>query len=257
MISIKHFTKTFGKNTPNEVKALDNISLNVKKSEFVLLIGSNGSGKSTLLNALAGSFIGDSGQIRIDDTDVSLWPEHKRAKYIGRVFQNPFLGTAPSMTIAENLQLAFLRGQPKKLRIGLNRTRLNELKERIQEFGMGLENRLDTPIGLLSGGQRQALTLLMATLKRPKILLLDEHTAALDPRSAEQVLYITEKIVAIYGLTAIMVTHSMEQAVGFGTRLVMMNQGKAFFDVAGDKKYELSADDLVHKFRNMQIHISV
>ncbi len=257
MISIQHYTKTFGKNTPNEVKALDDVSLEIKPSEFLLLIGSNGSGKSTLLNAIAGSYQGESGKIIIDGHDVSLWPEHKRAGLIGRVFQNPFLGTAPSMTIAENLQLASLRGKTKTLAIGLNKQRLSELKERIQEFGMGLENRMDTPIGLLSGGQRQALTLLMATLIKPKVLLLDEHTAALDPRSAEQVLYMTEKIVAIFGLTAIMVTHSMEQAVGFGTRLVMMNQGKIIWDVAGDKKYELTADDLVRKFRNMQIQITV
>jgi len=257
MISIQNLSKTFGRNTANEVKALDQVDFNVQKSEFVLLIGSNGSGKSTLLNALAGNFIPDNGKILIDETDVTAWPEYKRAKYIGRVFQNPFLGTAPSMTIAENLQLAYLRGQSKHLKIGLTKQRINELKEKIQEFGMGLESRMDTPIGLLSGGQRQALTLLMATLKKPKILLLDEHTAALDPRSAEQVLYMTEKIVSIYGLTAIMVTHSMEQAVGFGSRLVMMNQGKVFWDVSGDRKYELTADDLVHKFRNLNIQISV
>jgi len=257
MISIRNFSKTFGRGTPNEVIALNSVDIDIKKGEFVLLIGSNGSGKSTLLNAIAGSFFGDAGNIYIDDTDVTSWPEYQRAKFLGRVFQNPYLGTAPSMSIAENLQLAYLRGQPKQLRIGLTKNQRKILQERIAEFGMGLENRMDTPIGLLSGGQRQALTLLMATLHRPKILLLDEHTAALDPASAEQVLYMTEKIIAIYELTALMVTHSMEQAVGFGNRLIMMNQGKPAWDVSEDEKYCLTADDLVCKFRDLHVQISL
>ncbi|ACF14565.1 ABC transporter-related protein [Chloroherpeton thalassium ATCC 35110] len=257
MISISKFSKTFGRGTPNEVAALNSVDIDIKTAEFVSLIGSNGSGKSTLLNAIAGSFLGDAGKIIIDNVDVTSWQEYKRAKFLGRVFQNPYLGTASSMTIAENLQLAYLRGQPKQFRIGLTQHQRKHLQERIAEFGMGLENRMDTPIGLLSGGQRQALTLLMATLHRPKILLLDEHTAALDPASAEQVLYMTEKIIAIYGLTALMVTHSMEQAVGFGNRLIMMNQGKVAWDVSNDEKYCLTADDLVTKFRDMHVQISL
>ncbi|NTW49178.1 MAG: ATP-binding cassette domain-containing protein [Chlorobiales bacterium] len=260
MIRVENFSKTFGAGTPNEIVALKNISLEIAKGQFVLLIGTNGSGKSTLLNAIAGAAAGDNGthgRILIDQEDVTDWPDYQRAKLIGRVFQSPFLGTAPTMTIAENLQLACLRGKPKTLRIGLTRSQISELKKRLTDFGMGLENRLDTPIGLLSGGQRQALTLLMATFVRPKVLLLDEHTAALDPRSAEQVMAMTEKIILQEGLTALMVTHSMAQALSFGTRLIMLNEGQVVFDIDEKKKRSLTTDDLLKKFRDMHIHIVV
>lgn len=260
MICLENFSKTFGPGTPNEIVALKNISIEIEKGEFVLLIGPNGSGKSTLLNAIAGTTHGDSvthGRILIDREDVTDWPDYQRAKLMGRVFQNPFLGTAPSMTIAENLQLACLRGKPKTLRIGLSGLQASRLKKRLADFGMGLENRLDTPIGLLSGGQRQALTLLMATLERPKVLLLDEHTAALDPRSAEQVLTMTEKIIFREELTALMVTHSMDQAVSFGTRLIMLNEGRIVMDINRNQKSGLTTDDLIRKFRNLHVDIDL
>ncbi|MBC8042343.1 MAG: ATP-binding cassette domain-containing protein [Rhizobacter sp.] len=257
MIRIENFTKTFNRGTANEVVALKDVSLQIAPGEFTVVIGTNGSGKSTLLNAIAGTFFGDGGKIFIGTDDITAMPDFLRAKFIGRVFQNPFSGTAPTMTIAENLQLASLRGQPKGFRIGLGNMQRKALQKKVAELGMGLEDRLNAPIGLLSGGQRQALTLLMATLREPKILLLDEHTAALDPKSAEQVLRLTEELVVNYKLTALMVTHSMEQAVRSGSRLVMMHDGQPVFDAKDADKWQLTSQDLMRKFLDLGVATAV
>jgi putative ABC transport system ATP-binding protein len=248
MITIEHCTTTFGAGTPNAVRALDDVSLSIAADEFVVVVGTNGSGKSTLLNAIAGSVIPQSGRIAIDGIDATRMEAHRRARFIGRVFQNPFSGTAPTMTVAENLRLASLRGMPKKLRVGLNRSGMESIRERARELGMGLEDRLETPMGLLSGGQRQALTLLMATLREPRILLLDEHTAALDPKSAEQVIELTNAMIARGRLTALMVTHDMAEAVGYGSRLILMHSGRVGADYAGEAKQRLTAQALLEEF---------
>lgn len=252
MIGISHCSKTYGAGTPTEVRALDDVSLDIGVHEFVVVIGTNGSGKSTLLNAIAGTVIPDAGRITIDGTDVTRWEDFKRAGLIGRVFQNPFSGTAPSMTVAENLRLANLRGLRRKLTIGLSRQEIVFFRERAAELDMGLESRMETPIGLLSGGQRQALTLLMATLREPRILLLDEHTAALDPRSAEQVMRLTEKLITQYHLTALMVTHDMAEAARYGSRLVMMHMGRIALDIAGDDKRNTTAEALLRRFEDVR-----
>jgi putative ABC transport system ATP-binding protein len=254
MITIDVISKSFGKGTSNEVRALDAVSLSIQTHEFVIVIGSNGSGKSTLLNTLAGSFPPDAGRILIDDLDVTRLPNHERARFIGRVFQNPFSGTAPHMTIAENLRLAALRGARKGLTVGLNRSSRRELQDRCAGLGMGLEHRMETPIGLLSGGQRQALTLLMATLREPRILLLDEHTAALDPKSAEQILQLTETLVTKHRLTTLMVTHDMQEAVRFGSRLIMMHQGTIVSDRSGEEKRAVTEQELVTSFVSLGRH---
>lgn len=248
MLRIHKANKTFNANSVNEVKPLQQISLDIEEGSFVILLGGNGSGKSTLLNAIAGSFQLDSGSITLADQEISQWPEHKRASMIGRVFQNPFSGTAPTMSIAENFALASKRGHFRGLSLACSRHRNDELRERISSLKMGLENRLDTAIGSLSGGQRQALTLLMATWIKPKLLLLDEHTAALDPKSAEQVIELTQKIVNEHGLTTLMVTHSMQQALNLGDRLIMMNRGNISFDCPAKQKSQLKVDDLLAKF---------
>ncbi len=254
MIAIDAVSKLFGKGTSSEVRALDAVSLSIAAHEFVIVIGTNGSGKSTLLNAIAGSFPPDTGRILIDDLDVTRLPNHERARFIGRVFQNPFSGTAPHMTIAENLRLAALRGTRKGLTVGLNRSSRRELQDRCAELGMGLEHRMETPIGLLSGGQRQALTLLMATLREPRILLLDEHTAALDPKSAEQVLRLTETLVMKHRLTTLMVTHDMQEAVRFGSRLLMMHQGMVVSDRSGAEKCSVTEQELISSFVSLGRH---
>ncbi|MDH3252831.1 MAG: ATP-binding cassette domain-containing protein [Ignavibacteria bacterium] len=254
MITIDSISKSFGEGTPNEVRALDSVSLTITAHEFVIVIGTNGSGKSTLLNAIAGSVPLHEGRILIDDVDVSRLANHERARFIGRVFQNPFSGTAPTMTIAENLRLAALRGARKGLSVGLNNRSIRDLQERCSELGMGLEHRMETPIGLLSGGQRQALTLLMATLREPKILLLDEHTAALDPKSAEQVLQLTETLVMKHRLTTLMVTHDMQEAVRVGTRLVMMDRGAVIVDKSGADKQAITEEQLVSSFVSLGQH---
>ncbi|MDX2128505.1 MAG: ATP-binding cassette domain-containing protein [Chloroherpetonaceae bacterium] len=251
MITLENFSKSFGRGTANEVQALSEVNLTIGSGEFVTVIGANGSGKSTLLNAIAGSFFGDTGSILIDNNDVTRQPNFKRAKYIGRVFQNPYSGTAPSMTIAENLQLAALRDKPKTLRFGLSSKQKAYLKERVAELEMGLEDRLDTPIGLLSGGQRQALTLLMATLNEPSILLLDEHTAALDPKSTAQILYITNLVIKKYKLTTLMITHSMEQAATLGNRIIIMSFGKIAFDIPSEDKRDITEKDLLGKLASL------
>jgi putative ABC transport system ATP-binding protein len=252
MITIEHCTKIFGAGTPNHVRALDDVSLEIATHEFIIVIGTNGSGKSTLLNAIAGTIFPDAGRITIDGVDVTRMDAHRRARFIGRVFQNPFSGTAPTMTVGENLRLASLRGARKGLRLGLGRDELGRIRERASELGMGLEDRIDTPMGLLSGGQRQALTLLMATLREPRILLLDEHTAALDPKSAEQVMELTNAIIARHKLTALMVTHDMAEAVGYGSRLVMMHAGTIHVDYSGDAKQSLTPEMLLERFADLR-----
>ncbi len=252
MISIANLQKVFNRGTANEVIALKDVTLQIEEGSFVTVVGTNGSGKTTLLNALAGSFICDTGKISIAGKDVTKLSDFKRANLIGRVFQNPFLGTAPTMTIAENLRMAELRGRRKGLGLGLSRKRLQFYQESVKSLEMGLESRLENSIGTLSGGQRQALTLLMATLEEPKVLLLDEHTAALDPKSAEQIVKLTRNIVAEHKLTTLMVTHSMRQAVALGDRLIMMNRGEIIEDISSDDKARLTVDDLLDKFAEIR-----
>src|SRR5213082_3337437 len=248
MLEIRTVSKTFNPGTPNELHALQAVNLTVNDGSFVVIIGTNGSGKSTLLNAVAGSFCVDSGAIFLTGADITKWPEHKRAKLIGRVFQNPFSGTAANMSIAENLALAAYRGKPRRLGWPLRKHLLSQLRDRVSQLNMGLEDRLKNPIGSLSGGQRQALTLLMATWLRPELLLLDEHTAALDPKSADQIVRLTERIVSKQRLTTLMVTHSMQQAATLGDRIVMMNQGRVLADYAGAERRRVRAEDLVRRF---------
>ncbi len=257
MITLAGVTKTFNAEGPHPVRALDALSIAVKAGEFVVVIGSNGSGKSTLLNAIAGTVLPDAGTITINGADVTRTPAHRRARVVGRVFQNPLGGTAASMTVAENLRLAALRGQPKRWRIGLTHAVEQELAERARLLGMGLETRMHTPIGLLSGGQRQALTLLMATLGDAHVLLLDEHTAALDPASAEQIMVLTETLLARRAIAALMVTHDMIEAVRHGTRLLMMHAGRIAYDVAGDDKKALTPPMLMERFASLRASASL
>jgi len=248
VLEISEASKTFHAGTPNEVRALRGVSLATSDGSFVVVIGTNGSGKSTLLNAVAGTFLVDGGRIRLAGRDVTRWPEHLRATLIGRVFQNPFSGTAANMTIAENLALAARRGRPRGLAWALRPHLKGEIRDRVRQLNLGLEDRLDNAIGSLSGGQRQALTLLMATWLRPELLLLDEHTAALDPKSADQVIALSEQIIARERLTTLMVTHSMQQAASLGDRLVMMHRGRVIHDDAGAAKRRLRPDDLLARF---------
>ncbi len=248
MLELSGLSKAFNVGTVNEVMSLQNVSLNIDEGSFVCVLGTNGSGKSTLLNAIAGTFLTDAGTIILNGTDITKWPEFKRAAHMGRVFQNPFSGTAPSMSIAENLALSAKRGKKRGLGWGLRSSVLNELKEKIKPLNMGLENRLDTPIGKLSGGQRQALTLLMASWLKPELLLLDEHTAALDPKTAAKVIELTESIVTKGKLTTLMVTHSMQQAVNLGNRVIMMHQGRIKYDFSGEEKKRLKVPDLLALF---------
>jgi putative tryptophan/tyrosine transport system ATP-binding protein len=248
MLELSNLHKTFNAGTVNEVRALQGVSLTIEDGSFVCVLGTNGSGKSTLLNAVAGSFITDSGTIILNKRNITRWPEYKRACQIGRVFQNPFSGTAPAMSIAENLSLAARRGMKRGLGWGLPASVVKDLKTRVKDLNMGLEDRLDSPIGKLSGGQRQALTLLMSSWLRPDLLLLDEHTAALDPKTASKVIELTERIVTEGNLTTLMVTHSMQQAVNLGDRIVMMHQGKIKFDFRGEEKKRLKVPDLLSLF---------
>lgn len=252
MLEITGVSKTFHPDTPNEVRALEHVDLAVDEGSFTIIIGTNGSGKSTLLSAVAGSFPVDRGTIRIDGTDVTTWPDHRRAALIGRVFQNPFTGTAPNMTIAENLTLAARRGRPRGLGWALSSGIRRDLSDRIRALNLGLEQRLDNPIGSLSGGQRQALTLLMATLVKPKLLLLDEHTAALDPKSADHVIRLSEEIVARDKLTTLMVTHSMQQAATLGDRLIMMHRGRVIHDFRGAERQRLRPEGLMQRFEEIR-----
>ncbi len=248
MLEIIRCSKTFQRGTANEVRPLRNVSLTVEEGAFVVVIGTNGSGKSTLLNAVAGTFPLDEGRIRLGGREITAWPEHRRAALIGRVFQNPFSGTAPGMTIAENLAMAVRRGRFPGLGWALDRRILEAFRERVSTLNMGLEDRLDTEIGGLSGGQRQALTLLMATWQRPDLLLLDEHTAALDPRSADRIIHLTREIVTREKLTTLMVTHSMTQAANLGNRLIMMHKGEIIRDFAGDEKRRQRPANLLDHF---------
>ena len=248
MLRIENIKKTFNPSTINEKIALDGVDLVLNDGEFVTVIGSNGAGKSTLLNAIAGVWFVDDGKIFIDDIDVTRLSEDKRAKYIGRVFQDPMMGTAADMWIEENLALAHRRGKKRGLRQGINNEEREMFKMLLKEFDLGLEDRLSTKVGLLSGGQRQALTLIMATLQDPKLLLLDEHTAALDPKTAAKVLDVTEKIVHKSNLTTFMVTHNMKDAIIHGDRLLMLNNGKIILDIKGEEKKKLTVEKLLEKF---------
>ena len=246
MLKISHITKTFGLGTTDAKKALDDLSLDVRRGDFITIIGANGAGKSTLLGAIAGSFITDSGELVLDGEDMTLLPEYRRARKIGRLFQDPMRGSAPDMTIEENLALAAGRGgwlSP------VSRADRRFFRERVAMLEMGLEDRMDQPVGLLSGGQRQALALLMSTYNPPKVLLLDEHTAALDPATAEKVLGLTKHIVAENGLTCLMVTHNMQSALELGNRTVMMDAGRIVMDVAGQERSGLCVADLLRRFR--------
>lgn len=248
MLEIKEISKTFNPGTVNEKQALRKVSLTLKDGDFVTVIGGNGAGKSTLLNAIAGTWLVDEGRIVIDGKDVTRLPEHKRAVFLGRVFQDPMNGTAATMGIEENLALAFRRGDRRGLKQGINNSERKLYRDLLAGLGLGLENRLTSKVGLLSGGQRQALTLLMATLKKPKLLLLDEHTAALDPKTAAKVLETTETIVNRDHLTTLMITHNMRDAIHIGNRLIMMNNGQIIYDVEGEEKKQLTVEDLLKKF---------
>ena len=248
MLEIKNISKTFNPGTINEKKALSDLSLTLKDGDFVTVIGGNGAGKSTLLNAVAGVWPVDCGSILLDGEDITALPEHKRAKYIGRVFQDPMMGTAPNMQMEENLALAMRRGQRRGLRWGVTKAERQEYREKLKTLGLGLEDRMTVKVGLLSGGQRQALTLLMASLRKPKLLLLDEHTAALDPATAAKVLELSDQIVAENGLTALMITHNMSDAIKHGNRLIMMDQGRVILDIEGEDKKHLTKKDLMDKF---------
>ena len=248
MLEIRNISKTFNPGTINEKKALSDLSLTLKDGDFVTVIGGNGAGKSTLLNALAGVWPVDCGSILLDGEDITALPEHKRAKYIGRVFQDPMMGTAPNMPMEENLALALRRGQKRGLRWGVTKAERQEYREKLKTLGLGLEDRMTVKVGLLSGGQRQALTLLMASLRKPKLLLLDEHTAALDPATAAKVLELSDQIVEENGLTALMITHNMTDAIKHGNRLIMMDQGRIILDIEGEDKKHLTKKDLMDKF---------
>lgn len=248
MLEIKNISKTFNPGTINEKRALTNVSLTLNDGDFVTVIGGNGAGKSTLLNAIAGVWPVDSGSISIDGQDVTGLPDYRRAKLIGRVFQDPMTGTAATMQIDENLALAKRRGRRRGLRWGVTQAERGEYRERLKLLNLGLEDRMTSKVGLLSGGQRQALTLLMATLQKPKLLLLDEHTAALDPKTAEKVLNATERIIDEEHLTALMITHNMRDAIAHGNRLIMMHEGHIIFDVSGEDKKNLKVSQLLEKF---------
>ncbi len=248
MLEIINLRKTFNPGTVNEKTALDGVSLTLRDGDFVSVIGGNGAGKSTLLNAVAGTWLVDSGTISIDGVNVTRLPEHKRAQFIGRVFQDPMMGTAPTMQIEENLALALRRGKRRTLRAGITAAERDQYRELLKILGLGLEDRLTTKVGLLSGGQRQALTLLMATLQKPKLLLLDEHTAALDPKTAAKVLETTERIIQRDHLTTLMITHNMRDAIAHGNRLIMMYDGRIVVDVSGEEKQRLTVEDLLALF---------
>ena len=248
MLDLLHVTKTFHPGTVNEKRALTGVDLHLDDGDFVTVIGGNGAGKSTTLNATAGTFPIDGGQILIDGVDISRLSEHRRAKYIGRVFQDPRMGTAADMEIIENLALAARRGKRPTLRWGISSRERAEYCRMLSDFDLGLEERLSAKVGLLSGGQRQALTLLMATLAEPKLLLLDEHTAALDPKTAAKVLSLTEQIIAEKHLTALMVTHNMKDAITYGNKLIMMHDGHVIFEATGEEKHRLTVETLVRKF---------
>ena len=248
MLKINHIAKTFNPGTITEKKALLDVDLHLLPGDFVTVIGGNGAGKSTTLNAVAGTFLVDRGTIEVDGVNVTRLPEHKRAKYLGRVFQDPMTGTAATMTIEENLALALRRGKVRTLKWGISSRERELFREQLSTLELGLEDRMTSRVGLLSGGQRQALTLLMATLQKPKLLLLDEHTAALDPKTAQKVLHLTRKIIADNSLTAMMVTHNMKDALQYGNRTIMMHEGRIILDINRETKAQLKVDDLLRMF---------
>lgn len=248
MLDLINVRKTFNARTVNEKIALNGVNLHLEDGDFVTVIGGNGAGKSTTLNAIAGVWPVDEGQIIIDGRDVTALPEHRRAAMLGRVFQDPMTGTAATMQIEENLALAARRGQKRGLRVGITKAEREGYREKLSTLGLGLEDRMTTKVGLLSGGQRQALTLLMATLKKPQMLLLDEHTAALDPRTAEKVLHLTNQIVEENKLMTMMVTHNMRDAIAYGNRLIMMHEGRVILDIKGEEKKNLTVEMLMEQF---------
>ena len=248
MLTLKNITKVYNEGTQDEKRALDDLSLEVANGDFITIIGSNGAGKSTLLNAIAGTVEPDDGQLIVDGQDVTKWPDFQMAKYISRVFQSPTMGTAGEMTIEENLCMAELRGKKRGLRWGVTKSRRKSYRETLKVLDLGLEDRLKQSVGLLSGGQRQSLTLLMTTLAMPKVLLLDEHTAALDPRTATKVMDLTDSMVQENRLTSLMVTHNMTQALKYGNRMVMLHQGKIQLDIQGEEKKKLTVAEIVAQF---------
>ena len=248
MLKISHISKTFNKGTINEKQALRDLNLHLEPGDFVTVIGGNGAGKSTMLNAVAGVWPVDEGSILLDGQDITALPEHKRAGLIGRVFQDPMMGTAPNMQLEENLALALRRGDRRGLRWGVTNAEREEYREKLKTLGLGLEDRMTAKVGLLSGGQRQALTLLMASLKKPKLLLLDEHTAALDPATAAKVLELSDSIIQENSLTAMMITHNMKDAIRHGNRIIMMNEGHIILDIRGEEKQRLTKQELMEKF---------
>ncbi|MCM1185320.1 MAG: ABC transporter ATP-binding protein [Lachnoclostridium sp.] len=250
-LEIKDVHKVFNRGTINEKVALDGVNLTLNPGDFVTIIGGNGAGKSTTLNAIAGVWPVDSGKIIIEEKDITGLPEHKRAKYLGRVFQDPMTGTAATMDIEENMAIAYRRGKRRTLRWGVSKAERKMFREKLASLNLGLEDRMTSKVGLLSGGQRQAITLLMASLQQPKLLLLDEHTAALDPKTAAKVLEISDKIISENHLTAMMVTHNMRDAIAHGNRLIMMNEGRIIYDVAGEEKKNLHVKDLLAKFEEV------
>ena len=252
MLRINSISKVFNPNTTDEHKGLDNLNLNVKEGEFITIIGGNGAGKSTLFNVISGSMLCDSGKIELDDLDITYMPEHKRANFIGRIFQDPMKGTAPNMTVGENLIIAYMRSTKKHIMQGPSKKDKKLIREHLAELGLGLEDRMNTKIGLLSGGQRQAITLAMATLVKPKLLLLDEHTAALDPLSAKNVLDITNKIVSENNITTLMITHNISSALASGNRTIMMDSGNIAIDIFGDERRNLSVQDVLNKFNKVK-----
>lgn len=252
MLEVRDVRKVFFAHTPNEKVALDRLNLHLSEGDFVTIIGSNGAGKSTLLNVVAGEFRPDSGSVVIDGTDVTKLPDFKVARWVGRVFQDPMAGTTPNGTIEQNLAMAFARGKTRGLRTGVTRAKREIFRAELESLELGLENRLRTDVGLLSGGQRQALSLLMATFSEPKILLLDEHTAALDPARAALVSRLTEEAVARHGLTTLMVTHNMHQALSMGNRLIMMHEGRIIYELSGEDKKKATIEDLLHEFEKLK-----
>ena len=248
MLDVNRISKTFNAGTVNEKKALAELELHLQDGDFVTVIGGNGAGKSTLLNAVAGAWPIDSGSIVLDGVDMTAMPEHKRAALIGRVFQDPMMGTAPDMQLQENLALAYRRGAKRTLRWHITEQEKQLYREKLAALGLGLEDRMTAKVGLLSGGQRQAVTLLMAALRAPKLLLLDEHTAALAPATAQKVLELSDLIVKDYGLTAMMITHNMTDAIRYGNRLIMMSEGRIILDIAGEEKKNLTKEDLLRRF---------